>query len=145
MAEIKTKVTHQSVTAYLKAIEDADKRADGQKLRKIFIEETGCKPQLWGNTSTTFVGFGCYHYKSERSTQEGEWPLTGFSARKQNLTIYIMPGFNDYRAILEGLGKFKLSKGSCLYIKHLSDIDEKLLRKLIKQSTNDMRKKHGVK
>ena len=142
MAELKTKVTHASVTAFLKAIEEPQKRADAQKLLKIFIEETGYKPKMWGDS---IVGFGSYHYKSDRSKQQGDWPLTGFSPRKQNLTLYIMSGFKDHFAILEGLGKYKISGGSCLYIKKLSDVDEKTLRKLIKLGVAEMREKYSAK
>jgi Domain of unknown function (DU1801) len=88
------------------------------------------------------IGFGKYHYKSERSTQEGDWPLTGFSPRKQNLTIYIMPGFKEYGNLMETLGKYKTSV-SCLYVKRLSDIDTKVLTKLIKHSVADMKKRYG--
>ena len=81
-----------------------------------------------------------YHYKSERSAQEGNWPLTGFSPRVQQISIYIMPGFKNYQALLKKLGKHKVSKGSCLYIKKLADVDEAVLKKLIAQSVEDMKK-----
>lgn len=85
---------------------------------------------MWG---TSIVGFGSYHYKSERSSQEGDWPLTGFSPRKQSLTIYVMPGFEHYQELLEKLGKHKTSK-SCLYINKLSDVDMDILKKIIEKS-----------
>lgn len=138
MAEIKTKVTTASVTSFIKEVEDPEKRKDSLALLKIFKEVTGEKPRMWGST---IVGFGQYHYSSERSTQKGDWPLTGFSPRKQNLTLYIMPGFKNYGTLLKDLGKHKTSVG-CLYIKRLSDINEKILTKLIKQSFVDMKKKY---
>ncbi len=139
MAELKTKVTNNSVTAFIKAVEPEDKRKDSLALLKIFKEATGEKPKLWG---TSIVGYGKYHYESERSKQKGDWPLTGFSPRKQNLTIYIMPGFKTYGDLMEKLGKYKTSVG-CLYIKKLEDVDTKILTKLIKRSVADMNKKYN--
>ncbi len=140
MAELKTKVTKINPTAFIKTVQDAEKRKDSLALLKIFKDATGEKPKMWG---TAIIGFGQYHYKSERSTQEGDWPLTGFSPRKQNLTIYIMPGFKEYTALLKDLGKYKISGGSCIYIKKLDDINQKVLALLIKKSVADMRKKYG--
>jgi hypothetical protein len=139
MAELKTKVSKASVSTFIKSVEPKEKRSDSLILLKMFEEVTGEKGKLWG---TSIVGFGQYHYKSERSTQEGDWPLTGFSPRKQNLTIYIMPGFKEYEPLLKDLGKYKVSGGSCIYIKKLADIDTKILTKLIKRSVADMKKKY---
>lgn len=136
MAEIKTKVSTASVPAFIKSVEPEEKRTDALLLLKIFVEATGEKPKLWGSS---MVGFGSYHYESTRSAQKGDWMLTGFSPRKQNLTIYIMPGFSEYGELMEKLGKYKTSV-SCLYIKRLSDIDTKVLTKLIKRSVTDMKK-----
>jgi hypothetical protein len=141
MATIKTVVTDDSVTDFIDAIEDETKRQDAQQLLKIFESITKEKPKLW---SSNIIGFGQYHYKSERSAQEGEWMLTGFSPRKQNLSIYIMPGFSDYSNLLSKLGKHKISGGSCLYINKLTDIDSEILEKLIKQSFEDMKKKNNI-
>lgn len=141
MAELKTKPTKISVTQFINAIEDDTKRDDAKKLLKLFREVSGEKPVLWG---TSIIGFGKYHYKSERSRQEGDWPLTGFSPRKQNMTIYIMPGFKNYANLLKKLGPHKISVG-CLYIKRLSDVDLRILAKLIEQSILDMRKKYKLR
>jgi hypothetical protein len=141
MAEIKTKKTNASVKEFLESVEDEQKRQDSLELLKIFTEVTKEKATMWG---TSMVGFGMYHYKSERSKQEGDWPLTAFSPRKQNLTIYIMPGFTEYQDILKDLGKFKTSAGGCLYINRLSDVNIDLLKKLILTSVEQMRKKHKV-
>jgi hypothetical protein len=91
---------------------------------------------MWG---PAIVGFGKYHYKSERSTQEGDWPLTAFSPRKQSLTLYLLPGFDKYKELLGKLGKHKTSKG-CLYINKLSDVDEKILKELISTSFVETKK-----
>jgi hypothetical protein len=142
MAELKTQATKQSARAFLKTIEPEEKRNDSLALLKIFQEVTGEKPVMWG---TAIVGFGKYHYTSERSTQQGDWPLTAFSPRKQNLTIYIMSGTKQSQDLLKSLGKYKVSGGSCVYIKRLSDIDTAVLRKLIRASVAYMKKKYGVK
>jgi hypothetical protein len=105
----------------------------------MFEKITGEKAVMWGDS---IVGFGQYHYKSERSRQEGDWMLVGFSPRKQNLTLYILHGNQDNPA-LEKLGKHKISSGGmggCLYINKLSDVDQKVLRKLIENSFRQMKK-----
>lgn len=140
MAELKTKKTKKSVKAFIDSIREVEKRNDAKKLLALFKEASGEKPALWG---MSIVGFGTYHYKSERSAQEGDWPLTGFSPRKQNLTIYIMPGFKSYTLLLKKLGKYQKSVG-CLYIKRLSDAHLPTLKKLIKVSVRDMRKRYGA-
>ena len=139
MAELKTKVTKASVTAFIKTVPDERKQKDSLALLKLFTTITGEKPKIWG---TAIIGFGQYHYKSERSTQEGDWPLTGFSPRKQNLTIYIMLGLKEYGALLKKLGKHKISGGSCLYINKLDDVDLKVLSQIIKKSYVAMKKKY---
>lgn len=142
MADLKTKRTNASVAAFLAAVEGEEKRKDCQELVKIFEEVTGEKATMWGDS---IVGFGQYHYKSERSKQEGDWPLTGFSPRKQNITLYIMCGFNDQKTLLEKIGKHKVSGGSCLYIKRLSDINLEVLKELIKTSLKVMKERYKVK
>ncbi len=142
MAELKTKKTTASVAAFLAAVEDEQKRKDSQELVKIFEDVTKEKATMWG---TSIIGFGQYHYKSERSTQEGDWPLTGFSPRKQNITLYIMAGFSDQRKLLGKIGKHKISGGSCLYINHLSDINVDVLKELIKAGLKVMKERYKVK
>lgn len=140
MAELKTKKTSASVPAFLKAVPDVQRRKDATELLSIFKKATGMKPALWGDS---IVGFGTYHYKSERSTQEGDWPLTGFSPRKANLTVYIMPGFKSYAPLLKKLGKHKVSGGSCIYINKLSDVHVPTLTAIIKDSVKEMQKRYG--
>jgi len=140
MAEIKTKVTGASVTSFVNSVLDEIKRKDSHELLKIFKKVTGEKPKMWGKS---IVGFGMYHYKSKRSSQEGDWPLTGFSPRKQNLTLYIMLGFTDLAEPLKKLGKHKTSKG-CLYINKLADVDTQVLQKIISQSYCLAKKEYGV-
>ncbi len=138
MAELKTQKTNASVEDFINTVEDEKKRADAQTLVQIFTKITGEKPAMWG---TSIIGFGSYHYKSERSRQEGDWPRTGFSPRKANLSIYIMPGFGDYQDLLAKLGKHKTSV-SCLYVKRLEDIDLKILEKIITKSFDEMQRQY---
>lgn len=139
MSTIKTTVNDASVTDFINATTDDVKRNDSFALLEIFSRITGEKPKMWGSS---IVGFGQYHYKSERSKQEGDWMLTGFSPRKQNLTLYVMPGFNDYQDLLNKLGKHKTSVG-CLYIIKLTDVDIGILEELIKESYLEMKEKHS--
>ena len=128
MGEIKTKVTDASVEDFLASVENETRRKDGFELLKIYKRATGLEPKMWG---PSIVGFGVYHYKSERSSQEGDWPLAGFSPRKQNLTLYVYP--KNFPELLKGLGKHTTSV-SCLYINKLDDVDLKALEKLVAAS-----------
>lgn len=135
MAELKTKENDQSVDAFLNSIEDEKKREDCFTVLKIMKQITKKEPKMWGNS---IVGFGNYHYKYETG-REGDYFLTGFSPRKQNLTLYIMAGFSQYEELMQKLGKYKTGK-SCLYLKKLEDIDQKILKELIKCSVDSMKK-----
>jgi len=140
MAEPKTKITNQDPKDFLNTIEPEQKRLDSFTLLEMFQKITGEKAVMWGGS---IVGFGKYHYKSERSSQEGDWMLVGFSPRKQNLTLYIMHGNDKNQELLAKLGKHKTSGGSmggCLYISKLSDVDQAILAKLIKASFQHMKK-----
>lgn len=129
MAEIKTKQTDVSVTKFINAVPDAQKRADSLALIKIMRDITKHEPKMWG---PSIVGFGKYHYKYE-SGHEGDMCVTGFSPRKAALTIYVLPGFAKYPELMKTLGKYKTGK-SCLYIKRLDDIHLPTLKKLIRDS-----------
>ena len=137
MSELKTKKNEASVESFLSTIEDLKKRVDASKILEILQKATKRKPKMWGKT---MVGFGSYDYKYE-SGREGSWFLAGFSPRKQNLTIYIMPGFSEMTDLLSKLGKHKLGK-SCLYINKLSDIDTNILEKIVRKSVSIMRKRY---
>lgn len=137
MAEMKTKKTTRSVPAFLKSIKDEQVRADCQTLVTMMQAATGWKPQLWG---TGLVGFGSYHYVYA-SGREGDWPVTAFAARKQNLTVYIMPGFVEYQDLLAKLGPHKTAV-SCLYIKRLSDVHLPTLKKIVTGSLKQMKKRY---
>ncbi len=135
MAEPKTKPTDQDPKDFLNTIEPEQKRVDSLVLLEMFTKITREKPVMWGSS---IVGFGKYHYKSERSRQEGDWQLVGFSPRKQNLTLYIMHGNEKNKDILTKLGKHK-EGGGCLYINKLSDVDQKILATLVENSFHSKR------
>ncbi len=134
MAELKTKVNDRSVVDFLKGVPDERKRQDSFTILEIMQQVTGEEAKMWGDS---IVGFGSYHYRYA-SGQEGDWLLVGFSPRKQNLTLYIMPGFDQYGELLQRLGKFSTGK-SCLYIKKLGDVDQAVLKDLVHQSVEHMR------
>jgi hypothetical protein len=133
MAEPKTKPTNESVKDFLNRIPEAERREDCFAVAKMMEEITGDKPKMWG---PSIVGFGSYHYKYA-SGREGDWPVTGFSPRKKDLTLYLMMGFEKRAELMEKLGKYSHAK-SCLYIKRLSDIHIPTLKKLIKISVKDL-------
>ncbi|MBT8108241.1 MAG: DUF1801 domain-containing protein [Gammaproteobacteria bacterium] len=134
MADNKTQPTKASVTAYINAIEGAERRADARKLAAMMRKATRKRARMWG---PSIVGYGTYHYKYE-SGREGDFMITGFSSRKQALTVYILPGFEKFNALMGKLGKYKTGR-SCLYIKRLSEVDEKVLERLIDESVQYMR------
>jgi hypothetical protein len=134
MAELKTQPTDVSVESFLGTIADEQKRADCFTLLALMKEATGAEPQMWG---TSIVGFGHYRYRYA-SGREGDWFFAGFSPRKQNLTLYLMSGFEQYDALMQQLGKHSVGK-SCLYVKRLSDLDMPTLQALVEQSVAHMR------
>jgi hypothetical protein len=138
MADVKTKRTNASVQAFLRSIDDEQRRQDCAAVARIMKEATGAGPKMWG---ASIVGYGSYHYTYE-SGREGDWFLTGFSPRKQNLTLYFMTGFEPHGALLRKLGKYKTGK-CCLYIKKLSDIDLAVLTELIVRSVRQVEREHA--
>lgn len=133
---IKTQVNDASVQNFIDTVEGDVKKQDTATLLAIYARATGEEPKMWG---AAMIGFGQYHYKSDRSSQEADWPLAAFSPRKQNLTLYIMSEPNDYNKLLVKLGKHKTSK-ACLYINKLSDVDLEVLEQLVKKSYLDSKK-----
>jgi hypothetical protein len=133
-AEPKTKRTTASVSAFIEAVPDERRRADAKVLLALMSEITGEKPALWG---PSIIGFGAYQSPS------GPWPITGFSPRKANLVVYVMPGFEGASALLAKLGKHKTGK-SCLHLNKLADVDMDVLRTLITDGVADMRRRYGA-
>lgn len=139
MAELKTQKTEANVQDFINAFADTDqKRKDSFELLDFMKEITGFEPKMWG---ASMIGFGSYHYKSERSKQEGDWPLVGFSPRKAAISLYVLTGTDDQESLLENLGKFKMGKG-CLYVKKLSDIDLNLLKQVILSTINLLKERY---
>lgn len=135
MAEPKTKRTRQSVTAFIDKIPDERKRGDAKVIVAMMKEITHAKPEMWG---PSIVGFGSYRYTCANGS-EADWPIAGFSPRKQSLVVYIMPGFEEYGDLMKKLGKHTTGK-TCLYIKSLDDVHLPTLRALIQQSVKRMSK-----
>lgn len=130
---------NKELRQFLNAIENEKRQFDARRLVALMEEESGYKPKLHGK----IIGFGSYHYKYE-SGREGDAIVTGFAPAKTKFSIYIMPGFSKYQKDLEKLGKHKSSK-VCLYINKLADVDEKVLRRIVRRSVADMTKKYKLK
>ncbi|MEM1174104.1 MAG: DUF1801 domain-containing protein [Pseudomonadota bacterium] len=135
MAALKTKKNSASVADFLATVDSAQKRADCRKIAAMMRRATGKRATMWG---PSIIGYGSYHYRYD-SGQEGDWMITGYSPRKQAITLYIMPGFSQFDALMKKLGKHKTGK-SCLYINKLADVDETVLETLITKSVEHMRK-----
>ncbi len=133
MTALKTQKNDANVEAFLDSVEDERRRADSKVILRMMSDITGDKPAMWGSS---IVGFGSYTYRYADG-KENSWFLTGFSPRKQNLTLYIMPGFERYDELLKKLGKHKTGK-SCLYINKLTDVDMSVLKELVKESVEVM-------
>ena len=141
MAELKTKQHDADVTEFINSFADSDqKKSDSFAIIKLMQEETGYGPKMWGGS---IIGFGSYHYKSERSRQKGDWPLVGFSPRKAAISLYVYTQGAGQDDLLKDLGKFKMGK-ACIYIKKLQDINQDALRKLIRTSVEFLQKKYGA-
>lgn len=133
MAELKTKPTDVAVSDYIEGIENENRKSDCKEISAMMSEITGDEGKMWG---ASIAGYGSYKYKYA-SGHEGEWMLTGFSSRKQSLSIYIMSGFKKHNELVKKLGKFKTGK-SCLYVNRLDDIDREVLRELITESVHHL-------
>jgi hypothetical protein len=131
MPEIKTKETNESVEDFLNGIADEQKRKDSFAIIELMRQATQAEPKMWG---PSIIGFGDHRYKYENG-RENDWFQTGFSPRKQNLTLYISGGFTGYDELLARLGKHTTGK-ACLYIKKLADVDMPTLRELVQQSVD---------
>lgn len=137
MAELKTKQTDASVEKFLSTVTDEWRRKECQTLVRLMKRATGAEPKMWGKD---IVGFGSYHYVYS-SGREGDWMMTGFSPRKQNLTVYVMPGLDDFAPLLKKLGRH--SRGaSCLYIRRLEDLDLKVLETVLKKAVAALKKRY---
>ncbi|MFN0289794.1 DUF1801 domain-containing protein [Pedobacter helvus] len=139
MSTIKTKQTEESVIDFINSFADTEqKRKDSYELLKIMSDFTGYEPKMWG---PSIIGFGCYHYKSDRSKQEGDWPLVGFSPRKAAISLYVYVGTKEQDDMLKDLGTFKMGK-ACIYVKKLVDINIDVLKKMMEQTVKFLQDKY---
>lgn len=135
--DLKTRVNEASVTAFLDSVTDAQQRKDSYEILEMMKQITGEEPKMWG---ASIIGFGSYHYMG-KGGREGDWMLTGFSPRKQNISLYLMGGLESHADLLSRLGKYTNGVG-CLYIKKLQDVDRQLLEELIRNSYAQMKQQH---
>lgn len=139
MAEIKTKVNDADVSDFINSFANTEqKKKDSFEIVKLMQDLTGYEAKMWGNS---IIGFGSYHYKSEKSRQEGDWPLVGFSPRKSAISLYVYSTCAGQDELLKELGKFKMGK-ACIYIKKLSDINQETLKKLIQSTIKFLQSKY---
>lgn len=134
----KTQFNNHDVDEFIASVEHDVRRADAEKLLVMMETISGYPPKMYG---TSIIGFGTYHYKYD-SGREGDSMKIGFSPRKANMVLYIMPGFEDYKDKLANMGKCKTGK-SCLYINKLTDVDLGILSEIIEISVRSMDKKYG--
>lgn len=141
MAELKTKVHDADVHEFIRTFANTEqKQKDSFELLKIMQDFTGYEPKMWG---PSIIGFGSFHYKSERSSQEGDWPLVGFSPRKAAISLYVFSGAKEHEYLLKDLGKFKMGK-ACIYVKKLSDINPDALKRMMKETIAFLKSKYEV-
>lgn len=140
MAALKTRPSDENVWSFIDRAADTEKkREDSIALVKLMETVSGHPPVIWGNS---IIGFGVYHYKSERSAQQGSWPLVSFSPRKAAISLYVYSGGEDQKEMLTRLGKYKMGK-SCIYIKRLTDIDVSVLTEMIRSTIQRLSEKYG--
>ena len=137
MPQNKTKETGASVDSYIAAIEDEMRRKDCDALAKLMARVTKQPPKMWGSS---IVGFGSYHYKYE-SGREGDICLVGFASRKSDISVYGLNAAPGHETLTPKLGKHKVGKG-CLYIRSLSEIDLKVLEKLVTEAAAAKKSEH---
>ena len=139
MSELKTQPTAIDPRDFIAAVEHPTRRADAGVVLDMMTRITGWEPRMWG---PSIIGFGSYRYQ----TANGKWHdfmRTGFSPRKANLVVYVLPGYSDFGPILDRIGKYKKGK-SCLYINKLADVDLGVLEELIQAGLDDMAKKYPL-
>lgn len=134
---LKTRPETTSVADFIAALDDPQQRADSQILVQMMRAATGCEPVMWGGS---IIGFDRYHYRYD-SGHEGDMALVGFSPRKGQLVLYVMPGFAGHEELLAKLGRHRTGK-SCLYIRHLADVDAGVLGRSIDHAVTEMRRRY---
>lgn len=132
MSELKTKKNEKDVLDFIENVDHKKRKKDSLKLFELMNKTLGIAPSMWGDS---IVGYGSYHYKS-KSGRTGDWFVTGFSPRKQSMTVYVLPGLHKFEKELEALGKHKIGKG-CIYINKLEDIDIEVLMDIVQKAYKD--------
>lgn len=141
MSELKTRQHDGNVYEFINSYANTEqKRKDSIELVELMKRVTGYPPKMWGDS---MIGFGSYHYKSERSRQEGDWPLVAFSPRKTAISLYVFTGMPEHEYLLKDLGKYTMGK-ACIYVKKLSDINLDALEKLIRATVSFLEEKYGT-
>ena len=140
MTENKTQVTDADVRAFLDRVDHPTRRADAFALDEMFRRVTGWVPRMWG---PSIVGYGSYHYTYD-SGREGDFLATGFSPRKANLSLYIMPGYHEMGDLLDRLGKHRTG-AACLYINKLADVEMDVLEEIVRRGLNDLASRWPVR
>lgn len=140
MGELKTKQHDGDVFEFIDSYANSEqKRQDSYELVNFMQRVTGYPPKMWGDS---MIGFGSYHYKSERSSQEGDWPLVAFSPRKNAISLYVYTGDPEHEYLLKDLGKYTMGK-ACIYVKKLSDMNMEALERLIRATVEYLEEKYG--
>lgn len=123
----KTKPTTNSVVDFLDTI-DEKKKKDAEALMDMMASITHLEPVMWG---PSIIGFGSESYTTASGHPE-KMPRLAFSPRKSALTVYFDRGFTHvFSQELQNLGKHRTSV-SCLYINRLSDINQDVLKEMLK-------------
>jgi hypothetical protein len=137
MAKTKTTYTAASVTDFVEALENDQKKTDSYKLIELMSQVSGCEATMWG---PTIIGFGNYHYKYV-SGHEGDAPVLGFSPRKAAISLYVFTGLEEHEHLLSGLGKYSMGK-ACIYAKKLADINTEHLTTLMQETIKYVENKY---
>ena len=139
MSTQKTKATELDVKQFIETtLSDATKQQDAFALLELMKSISGHEPKMWG---PSIIGFGSYSY-TYPSGHSGVAPLIGFFPRKAAISLYVFTGLDEHAHLLDGLGKFTMGK-ACIYVKKLSDIDQKVLLSLMKHTIKHLKKTYG--
>lgn len=139
MATNKTQPTDVDPHDFVAAVPHPRRRADAEVLLDLFGRVTGWSPRMWG---PSLVGYGRYHYVYD-SGREGDFFVTGFSPRKANLVLYVLPGFDALDDARHRLGKHRVGR-SCLYVNKLDDVDLDVLEAIVREGVRLMDERWGV-
>ena len=119
--------------AYIAAVED-DRRPDIQRLHDRVREVA---PELEPTMEFKMLAYGKFHYRYA-SGREGDWMRLGIANNKRYISLYCCSadetGYVAER-YKERLAKASIGK-SCVRFRRLSDLDEDVLRELIRETAD---------